>query len=109
MQVRHHRQATVGGDDVLAWETKRLKFFVYNREPRNLTQWTLVYKMSKYHNIPGIGFSLIASEKHKIWKKIQVAIIAQQEIFQYQLFFMFRHVLPLLTISDKVLLSNANP
>jgi len=64
--------------------------------------------MSKYHNIPGIGFSLIASEKHKIWKKIQVAIIAQQEIFQYQLFFMFRHVLPLLTISDKVLLSNAN-
>ena len=66
-------------------------------------------KMSKYHNIPGIGFSLIAPEQHKIWKKIQVVIIAQQEIFQYQLFFMFRHVLPLLTISDKVLLSNANP
>jgi len=65
-------------------------------------------KMLKYHNIPGIGFSLIAPEQHKIWKKIQLVIIAQQEIFQYQLFFMFRHVLPLLTISDEVLLSNAN-
>jgi len=64
--------------------------------------------MSKYHNIPGIGFPLIAPEKHKIWKKIQVIIIAQQEIFQYELFFMFRLVLPFLTISDKVLLSNAN-
>ena len=40
--------ATVGGDDVPAWETKRLKFFVYNREPRNLAQWTLGYSTRHY-------------------------------------------------------------